>query len=286
MTLFRKRDVRWMRCGAPEETRRQLRQWYNRPPGIWLAEDEMRILDEVLPDLFGYNLLQMGVAYQDDCLASSKIPNQLVMDIDNSPFLDHLRDSLVKRKIRYLRGIPEQLPIASDSLDVLLLSHNLEFTSDPHQVLREADRALIPEGHLVIMGFNPWGLWMWGAIVWGWRKKAPWCGRFLRCGRLRDWLQLLGFDIVEIRGYFYRPPFSNKRIMEKLSFIERIGHRFWPLFSGAYCIVAKKRVATLTPIRPRWRPRRSRLVAPELAGNSSVSNCDSYDERSGFSKSK
>lgn len=275
-----------MRCGAPEETRRQLRQWYNRPPGIWLAEDEMRILDEVLPDLFGYNLLQMGVAYQDDCLASSKIPNQLVMDIDNSPFLDHLRDSLVKRKIRYLRGIPEQLPIASDSLDVLLLSHNLEFTSDPHQVLREADRALIPEGHLVIMGFNPWGLWMWGAIVWGWRKKAPWCGRFLRCGRLRDWLQLLGFDIVEIRGYFYRPPFSNKRIMEKLSFIERIGHRFWPLFSGAYCIVAKKRVATLTPIRPRWRPRRSRLVAPELAGNSSVSNCNSYDKRSGFKKSK
>lgn len=266
-----------MRCGDdPESTRKQLRDWYKRYPGIWLAEEEMRLLDDILPDLFGYNLLQMGVSYQDDCLAQSKIPNQMVMDVDNSPFLDHIRDSIVNRKIRYLRGIPEHLPIASDSLDVLLLSHNLEFTSDPHQVLREVDRVLIPEGHVVILGFNPWGLWKWGAIIWGWRKKAPWCGKFLRCGRLRDWLQLLGFDIVDIRGYFYRPPFSNKRVMNKLAFMERIGHRFWPLFSGAYCIVAKKRVATLTPIRPRWRPRRSRLVTPELAGNSSVSSCDSY----------
>ena len=80
----------------------------------------MRLLDDILPDLFGYNLLQLGVAYQDDCLAQSKIPNQLVMDIDNSPFLDHIRDSIVNRKIRYLRGIPEHLPIASDSMDVML----------------------------------------------------------------------------------------------------------------------------------------------------------------------
>ena len=264
-----------MRCGAHEETRKQLRKWYKRYPGVWLADEEIRILDDILPDLFGYNLLQLGVSYQNDCLAKSKIPSQYVMDIDDAPSIEHLRECIVNRKIRYLRGIPEHLPIASDSVDVMLLSHNLEFTSDPHQVLREVDRVLIPEGHVVILGFNPWGLWMWGAIFWGWRKRAPWCGRFLRCGRLRDWLQLLGFDIVDIRGYFYRPPFSNKRLMAKLLFIERIGHRFWPLFSGAYCIVAKKRVATLTPIRPRWRPRRSRLVAPELAGNSSVSSFES-----------
>jgi len=268
-----------MRCAAPEETRRQLRQWYNRYPGVQLAEQEMGLLDEILPDLFGYNLLQLGVAYAEDCLAQSKIPNQLVMDIDNSPFLDHLRDSIVNRKIRYLRGIPEQLPIASDSLDVMLLSHNLEFTSDPHQVLREVDRVLIPEGHVVILGFNPLGLWMLWSIAWGWRKKAPWCGRFLRCGRLNDWLQLLGFDIVDVRRYFYRPPFSNRRIMEKLSLVERMGRRMWPRLSGAYCIIAKKRVATLTPIRPRWRPRRSRLVAPELAGNSSVTSCESLQRK-------
>ena len=273
MTRFRPKEFKWMRCGSPEETREQLRAWYERLPGTWLAEEEISLLDSILPTLFGYNLLQMGVSYPDDCLAKSKIPNQVVMDVDNPPCLDQLRESSVHRKIGYLRGMPEQMPFASDSLDVLLLSHSLEFTYEPHQVLREVDRTLIPEGHVVILGFNPWGWWMWWRMILSWRGKPPWCGRFIRLNRLKDWLRLLGFDIVEVHGYFYRPPFSSKRIMEKLKFMDRIGHRFWPFFSGAYLVVAKKRVATFTPIKPRWRPRRSKLVSPELAGNSSsVSN--------------
>ena len=269
MALFSSKEFKWMRCGEPELTRERLRAWYHKLPGVWLAEKEISVLDEVLPDLFGYNLLQVGVSYPDDCLARSKIPNQMVMDVDEPPCLDHLRDSLVNRKIVYLRGIPEQLPFDSDSLDVALLSHTLEFTHEPHQVLREVDRTLIPEGHVVILGFNPWGWWMWWRLTLGWRGAPPWCGRFIPLTRLKDWLQLLGFDIVDQQGYFYRPPLSSKRVMQKLHFMERIGHRFWPFFSGAYLVVAKKRVATLTPIRPRWRPRRSRLVTPELAGNSS-----------------
>jgi SAM-dependent methyltransferase len=269
MALIRSKEFKSMRCEKPALTREQLRGWYSRLPGAWLAEMEISLLDEILPDLFGYNVLQVGVSYTEDCLAKSKIPNQMVMDVDAPPCQDHLRESLVHRKINYLRAIPEQLPFDSDSLDVLLLSHTLEFTHEPHQVLREADRTLIPEGHVVILGFNPWGWWMWWRIILGWRGKPPWCGRFIPLTRLKDWLQLLGFDIVEQQGYFYRPPFSSKRIMQKLNFMERLGHRLWPFFSGAYVVVAKKRVATLTPIRPRWRPRRSRLVAPELAGNSS-----------------
>jgi len=259
-----------MRCGAPPQTRAQLRLWYQKLPGSWLAEAETGLLDEILPDLFGYHLLQIGVSYVDDCLANSKIPNQWVMDVDNPACLESMRDSIVNRKVRYLRGIPEQLPVASDSLDVLLLSHTLEFSFDPHEVLREADRILIPEGHVVILGFNPWGLWVWWKLLLGWRGKVPWCGNFLRMNRIRDWLQLLGFEVTQVHSYFYRPPFSHKGIMDKLKFIERVGNRIWPFFSGAYCIVAKKRVTTLTPIRPRWRPRRSRLATTELAGNSST----------------
>ncbi len=267
-----------MRCGNPDQIRDQLRLWYRRLPGAWLAEQEIKLLDEVLPTLFGYNLLQVGVSYPDDCLAKSKIPNQMVMDVDEPPCVSHLRESLVCRKIGYLRGIPEQLPLASDSLDVLILSHSLEFTAEPHQVLREADRTLIPEGHVVILGFNPWGWWMWWRLILGWRGKPPWCGWFIPLTRLKDWLQLLGFDIVDQHGYFYRPPFSSKSLMQKLNFMERIGRRFWPFFCGAYLVVARKRVATLTPIRPRWRPRRSRLVAPELAGNSSsITNRENGD---------
>jgi len=269
MTIFRPKEFKWTRCGSPALTQERLRAWYEKLPGKWLADEEIALLDNVLPDLFGYQLLQMGVTYSDDCLAKSKIPNQTIMDIDNASGLTALRDSIVSRKLRYLRGIPEQLPIASDSVDLVLLSHTLEFSAHPHEVLREVDRILVPEGHVVILGFNPWGWWMWWKLLLGWRGKPPWCGHFLRMNRIRDWLQLLGFEVTEIHGYFYRPPFSNKGIMNKLMFIERLGNRFWPFLSGAYCIVAKKRVTTLTAIRPRWRPRRSRLATTELAGNSS-----------------
>jgi hypothetical protein len=114
---------------------------------------------------------------------------------------------------------------------------------------------------------------LWRLIA-GWRGKPPWCGKFLWANRLCDWLQLLGFDIVESHSYFFRPPLKNIAIMNKLRFLEKIGQLVWPFFGGAYLILAKKRVATLTPLKPRWRPRRSRLVAPELAGNSSVTTFD------------
>ena len=90
-----------MRCGSPEKTREQLRAWYERLPGEWLAEDEIGLLDGILPTLFGYNLMQMGVSYPDDCLAKSKIPNQILMDVDSPPCLDHIRESSVHRRISY-----------------------------------------------------------------------------------------------------------------------------------------------------------------------------------------
>lgn len=281
MAILNTRELKWMRCKPEPETRAELRNWYQKTPGIWLEEDEKRLLDHVLPTLFGYYLLQLGVTYADECLSASKIPNHMVMDIDHP---DCINDIAIQdpKNIRFFRGKPERLPVASDSLDVLVLPHTLEFTSDPHEILREADRVLIPEGHVVILGFNPWGLWMLWRMILGWRRRPPWCGRFMRYSRLKDWLQLLGFDVVESHGYFFRPPLTSRRLMKRLSFLERIGQKFWPFLflSGAYIIVAKKRVATLTPIRPRWRPRRSRLIAPELAGNSSVSNFEEQKKAS------
>ena len=273
MAILNTRELKWMRCKSEPETRDELRHWFQNTPGIWLGEDEKRLLDHVLPTLFGYHLLQIGVTYTDDCLSASKIPNHMVMDIDYPDCVAHITQQDPK-KVRYFRGKPERLPVASDSLDVLVLPHTLEFTSDPHEILREADRVLIPEGHVVILGFNPWGLWMLWRMVLGWRRRPPWCGSFMRHSRLKDWLQLLGFDIVESHGYFFRPPLASRRVMKRLIFLEKIGQKFWPflLLSGAYIIVARKRVATLTPLRPRWRPRRSRLITPELAGNSSVTN--------------
>lgn len=279
MRLRVRREKPWMKCGDAARTRQRLCNWYKRRLGRWLQEEEARQLEALLPDLFGYYLLQIGSHYDSAYLNSSRIPFCAILDI-NHKNRDHHADQQDQSKNLQARigGTAENMPVATDSLDVMLLQHTLEFSENPHQVLREVDRILIPEGHVILLGFNPWGLWMLWRWAMGWRKRPPWCGKFIRPARLRDWLQLLGFDVLVQRGYFFRPPLSSAKIMDKLNFMERWGPRFWSFFSGAYLIVAKKRVATMTPIKPRWRPRRSRLPAPELAGNSStITNRENHE---------
>lgn len=213
------------------------------------------MLATTLPDLFGYHLLQLGRLTTDDWLASSRISHCAVMDFHST---------LLSEDAKRLHGLPDQLPLQTDSIDVLVLPHTLEYSLRPHAVLREAERVLIPEGHLVMLVFNPRSIWIFWRWVFGWRRKIPWCGRFLSTTRVRDWMELLGFDIVHMQGYFYRPPLQGKRLMQQLGVLERLGRRVWPMLGAGNLIVARKRVVTMTPLRPRWRPQRKHVAAAGL----------------------
>jgi SAM-dependent methyltransferase len=254
---IRKRRKSALRRAEINENRQKLRGWYTRLVGRLLLEMEREQMSQVLNNLFGYHALQVGCLLGDDLLASSRIPHQILMDMDPNK---------TETLCNHVFGYPDALPIVSDSIDVILLPHTLEFERDPHQILREVDRALIPEGHAVILGFNPWSLWgLWRLLTFR-RSNPPWCGSFLSLTRIKDWLALLGFDVVLIKPFFFRPPIQQEGIMRRLRFMEKLGARFWPRLSGAYVLVAKKRVATLTPIKPRWRPRRALVGAGKLAG--------------------
>ena len=161
------------------------------------------------------------------------------------------------------------LPIDTDSADLVVLPHVLEFEAHPHQALREAHRVLVAEGHLLVFGFNPWSLL--GAARWVARRRrqAPWCGHFLDRRRLRDWLQLLGFDVLAIDGCFYRPPLVSASLLARLSVFERAAVSMAPLLGGSYMMLARKRVVTLTPVRPRWRVPR-RMVPVGVPGGSAA----------------
>jgi SAM-dependent methyltransferase len=162
-----------------------------------------------------------------------------------------------------LVGQPEALPILSDSLDAVVLPHTLDRSAAPHQVLREVDRCLIPEGHVLILGFDPWGIWGLVRMLAGWRGRAPWSLRFVGSGRLRGWLALLGFDVLLVRPVFYRPPLASSRLLARLDGLERLGGCRYRPPAAAYVLLARKRVFGMTPVRPRWRPRRS-LISPGL----------------------
>lgn len=229
------------------DLRRQLRRWYGRFPGRTLDAREREELEAVLSTLFGYHALQVGCLCAQDLLSSSRISHRLVMDPDKD-------DQLPLGLFAY----PDSLPVRSDSLDLVLLPHTLEFERMPHRILREVDRVLIPEGHVVILGFNPWSLWGLFSYMLRWRKQAPpWCARFVSQTRIKDWLALLGFDVIEFKAFFFRPPLAHEGLMRRLQWMERLGAKAWPGFGNVYLLVAKKRITTLTPIKPRWRPRRS-----------------------------
>lgn len=231
----------------------QFQSWYTSSLGKRLAQREKQILDKYLPDLFGYFLLQCGCPeiktkkMTGNWLESSRVSTHFLLDYNTNQELS-------------CQSCLEQLPVKSDSVDVVILPHVLEFSSMPHQVLRETERVLIAEGHVVILGFNPWSIWNIFRLCLFWKKQAPWNAHFLAASRVVDWLALLGFDVVQRQGYFYEPPIQRENIIKKMAFLDKIGRRFLPNFGAAYVLVARKRVETLTPIRPRWR-RQRKVVA-------------------------
>lgn len=250
---MRKKQPRsFTRCSKHANVWQVLGQWYQSRLGSRVEATEKELLHHVLSNLFGYQLLHVGSVEQVEFLANSRISHRMVMDVC---------DNTVGLASSCFRGQPQAMPVCSDSLDVLVLPHILEFSEHPHSVLREVERTLVPEGNAVILGFNPFSLWtLWRWLI-GWRGKMPWCGHFISTTRMKDWLSLLGFDVIETRYYFFRPPCQQETILRKLRFLERLGQRFWPILGGGYVMVARKRVTTLTPIRPRWQPRRKLVTA-------------------------
>ncbi|MCW8899957.1 MAG: class I SAM-dependent methyltransferase [Gammaproteobacteria bacterium] len=236
---------------AHDETKlwQEFQLWYTSPLGQQLAQQEKDLMYKYLPDLFGYFLLQCGCPeikiekMAGNWLESSRVYTRFCLDYD------------INQGVSCQTNLA-QLPVKSDSIDIVILPHVLEFSAEPHQVLREVERVLIAEGHVVILGFNPWSLWNVFRIFHFWKKPALWNAQFLTAARVTDWLALLGFDLVQRQGYFYQPPIQNENITRKLSFLDTLGQRFWPNLGAGYVLVARKRVVTLTPIRPRWRSQR------------------------------
>jgi SAM-dependent methyltransferase len=149
---------------------------------------------------------------------------------------------------------PAALPLQSDSVDVMLLPHTLEFAPDPHEVLREAARVLTGEGELVVLGFEPLGSWaLRNAFTRG--GCPPGIGRTISATRLADWLKLVGFEVGPAERYLYAPPLASLATARARGFLERAGRRAWPRFSGAYLLHARKRVYSMTPVRLRQRMR-------------------------------
>ena len=226
-----------------EQSQPMLEAWLETALGGELLAEEQACLDQALNDLFGYHLMALSVSRRTRLSENSRVQHCF-----------QLAPQAGGETTRALAEF-ENLPLASEAIDVALLHHVLEFSERPHQLLREASRVLIPRGHLVILGFNPhssFGLCKTFARLLG--RGPHWRYHSLRLGRMLDWLRLLDFEPVSVRQGFYRPPLQQSGIMRRLQWLERWGERNRSPFGGFYLIVARKEVAAMTPLKPAWQP--------------------------------
>lgn len=239
-----------------------LAAWFDTPKGSYVLDWERGQFDSAVEDVFGFNAVQIGLA-EIDFLRANRMP--LRVRLGTEPGCD-------------IGGDPACLPIASQSVDLVVLPHALEFSGNPHQILREAERVLRPEGHIVISGFNPLSLWGIKRAVSRRRDEHPWCGDFIGLLRLRDWLKLLGFELNGGRFGCYAPPFSQTKWLQRFAFMEKAGDRWWPIAGGTYVVRAVKRVHGMRLVKPGWKNGKARAnsLAP-VAQQSNGMHSEKHD---------
>lgn len=185
--------------------------------------------------VFGYYLLKVGDL-------------SCTLDTSGCKVQHHIGVGLAAPN-RMLSAEADALPFSEHSVDAVLLSHYLEFTSDPHHVVREAHRVLRSDGYLLLTGVNPYSM---TGLLKAWpplQRRYPWQGRFFSASRIKDWLHLVGFEILSEQHFFCSAMLANEY---SSGAIQRFTEKYCSFFGAGYLLVARKRELPLTPIRPKW----------------------------------
>ena len=237
----------------------ELGSWLDSAPGRYVLGWEQARLDQAVTDAFGFHALQLGLP-EIEGLRANRMPNRWVATegvltprdlgvsaVSASPPPPAPAPAPVSLFCEY-----DALPFPAASIDLVVMPHTLELARDAHLTLREVERVLVPEGRLVVTGFNP-------ASLWGLRQRAghlkrgvgmarthglylPSAGDPIGYWRLRDWLRLLGFELEGGRFGCYRPPAKSEAWLQRFAWADAVGDRWWPVLGAAYMLTAVKRV--------------------------------------------
>ncbi len=222
----------------------QLKHWYDTTLGQQTLELERQLIDRALAEVQGNRLLQVSLDGRRWFCEHARAKHGVLL----APQIELGMES------NTLIATPEELPVQSAVIDILVLHHAVEFSNDPHQVLREAARVLRPGGTLIMLTFNPHSLIGLHSLLSG-GDRAPFSGQKLASGRLHDWFRLLQLSSLKTRSKGYDYPFENARWRRRMRWLGSLV-RLLPGHSGNLLLMtARKDVAGMTPLRPEWNRR-------------------------------
>lgn len=266
---------------TPEGNQDHWRRWLASPAGRYVLDWEQQHLDEAVANLFGFVAIQCGLR-ELSALRQNRMRSRFI--VSRSDNAAHYGDNVQAADV--VIESYEELPVATESVDLIVLPHVLEFAADPHQVLREVDRVLRPDGRAIIVGFNPVSLWGIGQTIGRLRSRPPLPPdeHFIGLPRLKDWCKLLSFEIQAGSYGCYRPLVASDNWLARTEFLEKAGDRWWPICGAVYSVTVVKRVRGMRVVGPRWKhPVRARpavgvaspTYTPPPIGPSAIPDYDS-----------
>ncbi|NOR69196.1 MAG: methyltransferase domain-containing protein [Methylomarinum sp.] len=238
--------------------RKFLFSFYQTPQGKLLKMLEKSYLRRSITVSCQQTILQIGgVDWESAFIDCSFYPKYIILDAKGKGCSDGVK----------VRGKSYLLPIQSESVDLVLVPHLLEFDEYRFQTMREIERILKPEGEVVILSFNPLNIWVFLQFLWDKKMSNTWRGHFISRTRIADWLRLLNFEIKSTTEFTLDALHTTP---ERFKLDEKT------LFSSAYAVRAVKKQYTLIPLTPVKR-KQSRLVTTATGLKSSIHRTKKHD---------
>ena len=222
--------------------------WSQLPNGDQIKDLIEQSLTPWWPKVFGYHMLSLGA---------------LSADLNMPELPIGRRFSLFDGEGATIRADFTALPIQNGVIDAVVMNMLLEFETDPYKMLRETDRVLISGGYLFILGFNPLSPAFLGKLLPKYQQLLPWCGRFFMPSRVKDWLGLLGYQVISDERFLYHHLLSDLRTQ---SIWQETLKAWLPSTGSMYLIVARKLESPLTPIQDKRKVRRAQWATAPSAG--------------------
>lgn len=233
------------------ESSKNISHWFSSSLGKRILSQQQQQLDKLMPEIFGYHLMQLSVLEGLPLSVQSPVTHHFSLGFDANTVT---KGSACKRGCAAAISEFESLPIDEECIDAAVLHHVLDYSVNPHQLLRETARTIISNGYMIVVGFNPGSPLMLKKQIGRYFKGSDhWRYHDLRKNRVVDWLRVLGFKPVLVEYGAYGLPvngFNSKTLNKVLNYL-------LPTSGAFYIIVARKHVVPMTVIRKPWKKRRA-----------------------------